>query len=317
MNYYEILEINENASNEVIKMAYKALILKYHPDTYKGDKKYAEEMTKKINIAFETLIDENKRLEYNIQLKVEKNKNNNFSNDNNTNEELKNNCNINKNNGICNKINNEEETKYTSTTNNIKIDLFSITIFAIALLIILISLIFSSIFNNSSNNDLITDSESTYYQGKIQNTIQCSSNGYIYETNSNEYWYTPYGNKIENTITILINRRGNYILKENNQIAFKLEKSYQSRINGTFEGFANRNNIYYSDRTNKGWFILENNQIWSQNDIYTYSQIIENPYVTLFFLEDDNSNGFYNGYYLCIDEIDKAVKVKYEGDINY
>ena len=47
MNYYEILEINEKASPEVIKMAYKALILKYHPDRYQGDKNYAEEMTKK------------------------------------------------------------------------------------------------------------------------------------------------------------------------------------------------------------------------------------------------------------------------------
>ena len=66
MNYYEILEINEKASPEVIKMSYKALILKYHPDRYQGDKNYAEEMTKKINEAFEVLSNEEKRKEYDM-----------------------------------------------------------------------------------------------------------------------------------------------------------------------------------------------------------------------------------------------------------
>ena len=49
MTYYEILEINENASQEVIHMAYKALCKKFHPDIYNGDKIYAEEQMKKIN----------------------------------------------------------------------------------------------------------------------------------------------------------------------------------------------------------------------------------------------------------------------------
>ena len=31
-NYYEILEINENASQEVIEKVYKVLVKKYHPD---------------------------------------------------------------------------------------------------------------------------------------------------------------------------------------------------------------------------------------------------------------------------------------------
>lgn len=31
-NYYEILEVNENASKEVIDKAYKVLAKKYHPD---------------------------------------------------------------------------------------------------------------------------------------------------------------------------------------------------------------------------------------------------------------------------------------------
>ena len=31
-NYYEILEINKNASKEIMDKAYKTLIKKYHPD---------------------------------------------------------------------------------------------------------------------------------------------------------------------------------------------------------------------------------------------------------------------------------------------
>ena len=34
-DYYEILEISESASEEVIHMAYKALVKKYHPDYLK------------------------------------------------------------------------------------------------------------------------------------------------------------------------------------------------------------------------------------------------------------------------------------------
>ena len=56
--------VSVNASKEVIKNAYRALIKKYHPDSYTGNKQYAEEMIKKINEAYEILSDENKRLLY-------------------------------------------------------------------------------------------------------------------------------------------------------------------------------------------------------------------------------------------------------------
>ena len=64
MNYYEILEVSVNASKEVIKNAYRALTKKYHPDSYKGDPEYAQEKMKEINEAYETLMDDNKRLIY-------------------------------------------------------------------------------------------------------------------------------------------------------------------------------------------------------------------------------------------------------------
>lgn len=64
MNYYEILEVSVNASKEVIKNAYRALTKKYHPDSFVGDKNYAQNKMKEINIAYETLIDDEKRLIY-------------------------------------------------------------------------------------------------------------------------------------------------------------------------------------------------------------------------------------------------------------
>lgn len=69
MTYYELLEISESASEEVIHMAYKALVKKYHPDVYVGDKSFAEEKMKAINEAYGTLSDSVKREAYDSFLK--------------------------------------------------------------------------------------------------------------------------------------------------------------------------------------------------------------------------------------------------------
>lgn len=61
MNYYEVLEIDENASEEVVKAAYKALAKKYHPDVCGEDK---EKSMIVLNTAFEILSDPEKRREY-------------------------------------------------------------------------------------------------------------------------------------------------------------------------------------------------------------------------------------------------------------
>ena len=50
-------------------MAYKALVKKYHPDTFDGDKSFAEEQMKKINEAFEVLSNVEKRQKYDLFLK--------------------------------------------------------------------------------------------------------------------------------------------------------------------------------------------------------------------------------------------------------
>ncbi|MFL6412264.1 MAG: DnaJ domain-containing protein [Nitrososphaeraceae archaeon] len=60
--YYTILEVSENASFQEIKMAYRKLARKYHPD--RNNSSFAEDMIKKINASFEVLSDKDKRIEY-------------------------------------------------------------------------------------------------------------------------------------------------------------------------------------------------------------------------------------------------------------
>ena len=58
-NYYEILGVTKETSNDDIKKAYKKLALKFHPDKNKSTK--AEEAFKKIATAYQTLTDPKKR----------------------------------------------------------------------------------------------------------------------------------------------------------------------------------------------------------------------------------------------------------------
>ena len=72
-NYYEILEVSNKASKEIIEKAYKVLAKKYHPDLYSGEeKKKAEEKLKEINIAYKILSDELLRDQYDNELNKEK-----------------------------------------------------------------------------------------------------------------------------------------------------------------------------------------------------------------------------------------------------
>jgi curved DNA-binding protein len=61
-NLYSILQISSNASNKEIKIAYKKLVLKYHPDKNIGND--TNEQFKKIQYAYQILSDEEKRKEY-------------------------------------------------------------------------------------------------------------------------------------------------------------------------------------------------------------------------------------------------------------
>ncbi|MCS7280310.1 MAG: DnaJ domain-containing protein [Desulfobacterota bacterium] len=62
-DYYEILGVPRNATDEEIKKAYRRLALKYHPDRNPGDKE-AEEKFKEINEAYAVLSDKEKRKHY-------------------------------------------------------------------------------------------------------------------------------------------------------------------------------------------------------------------------------------------------------------
>ena len=71
-NYYDILQINQNASPEIIEKAYKTLAKKYHPDLQEeNNKKEAEEILKEINEAYEILSNPDKKALYDQNLKDE------------------------------------------------------------------------------------------------------------------------------------------------------------------------------------------------------------------------------------------------------
>ncbi|MBR2391658.1 MAG: molecular chaperone DnaJ [Clostridia bacterium] len=62
-NYYDILGVNKNASDDEIKKAYRNLAKKYHPDLNPGNAEAAEKL-KEVNQAFSVLSDKTKKQNY-------------------------------------------------------------------------------------------------------------------------------------------------------------------------------------------------------------------------------------------------------------
>jgi len=62
-DYYEILGVDRNATEEEIKKAYRKLALKHHPDRNPGDKQ-AEGKFKEISAAYQVVADPEKRVQY-------------------------------------------------------------------------------------------------------------------------------------------------------------------------------------------------------------------------------------------------------------
>ena len=62
-DYYEVLGVGKNSTEQEIKKAYRKLAMKYHPDKTKGDKG-SEEKFKEASEAYEVLSDNSKRQRY-------------------------------------------------------------------------------------------------------------------------------------------------------------------------------------------------------------------------------------------------------------
>lgn len=111
-NYYDILEINKNASQEIIEKAYKILVKKYHPDLQEENSKNKyEEKIKEINEAYEILSNPEKRKSYDLTLKNNEISNEDYNNLYNENIHLKNEINNLKNKNYSNNYSNQENFK--------------------------------------------------------------------------------------------------------------------------------------------------------------------------------------------------------------
>jgi DnaJ family protein B protein 6 len=64
VNYYEVLGVTEQASDEEIRKAYRKLAVKWHPDKNKENHQEAEEKFKGISEAYSVLSDIEKKREY-------------------------------------------------------------------------------------------------------------------------------------------------------------------------------------------------------------------------------------------------------------
>lgn len=70
-NYYQILEINENASPEIIEKAYRTLAKKYHPDIWPSNQSYwAEDKFKEITEAYQVLSNSSLKRDYDMKIGI-------------------------------------------------------------------------------------------------------------------------------------------------------------------------------------------------------------------------------------------------------
>ena len=67
-DYYEVLGVQKNATDDELKKAYRKLAIKYHPDRQQGksdeEKKAAEEKFKEAAEAYDVLSNKDKRARY-------------------------------------------------------------------------------------------------------------------------------------------------------------------------------------------------------------------------------------------------------------
>ncbi len=68
---YEILMVNLNSPKEEIKSNFKKLAKQTHPDLLKEDEKIATKKMQELTDAYQTLINDQKRKEYDLTLSIE------------------------------------------------------------------------------------------------------------------------------------------------------------------------------------------------------------------------------------------------------
>ena len=117
MNYYKVLEVDKNASPEVIEKAYKTLVKKYHPDLQESNLKAEyEEKIKIINEAYEVLSNPNLKAKYDEKLKQEEISEEDYQKLSRENENLYNEIN-----SLKNNINSDyAKTNITNKQNNLQ-----------------------------------------------------------------------------------------------------------------------------------------------------------------------------------------------------
>ncbi len=112
-NYYEILEVNEHASKEIIEKAYRTLVKKYHPDLYSTtQKQVAEQKLMDLNEAYDVLSDDFLRRQYDRELRKER-ESINSKGSQNENKNIRNTVFQNQ------KKNREERVEYNNTNNTV------------------------------------------------------------------------------------------------------------------------------------------------------------------------------------------------------
>ncbi len=80
-NYYDVLGVDRDAPTEEIRIAYKILVKKFHPDVNLEQRDFFEKKSKELNEAHETLSNPSKREQYDIRLNdFLNNRNDNYQN---------------------------------------------------------------------------------------------------------------------------------------------------------------------------------------------------------------------------------------------
>ncbi|PIN05812.1 hypothetical protein CDL12_21637 [Handroanthus impetiginosus] len=71
MDHYKVLGVHKNASKEEIKQAFRKLAMEFHPDKHSQSSKHLRDSAtlkfKQLSEAYETLIDDRKRADYNLK----------------------------------------------------------------------------------------------------------------------------------------------------------------------------------------------------------------------------------------------------------